>query len=101
MTARKHRSRLTRLLPFQTNKLCQTDISCLKNIDQIIGHGAISSTIVIQTNNPERLERQIQVDTLTADACRLHIESHALTDAMNEEKIYKALADRDGNLSIL
>ncbi|CAF0934072.1 unnamed protein product [Adineta ricciae] len=100
MSARKHCSRLTRLLPFQTNKLCQTELTCLKNINPIIGHGAISSTIVIQTNNPERLERQIQVDTLTADTCRLYVENHALTDAMNEEKIYKVLADRDGNLSI-
>jgi len=105
MNVRKRRDRLSTLLTLQTNKTCQTQLSCLTDIDQIIKFEEISNTTIIRTNNPTKIERQIQVNTIKDrfdDLSQVRIEiadrieKDSTIDVMNEERILQALVDRDG-----
>jgi hypothetical protein len=106
MNVRQHRNRLSTLLTFSTNKTCQTQLSCLKEIDKtMIEYKELSDVTIIRTNNPNKIERQIQVDTINGhfdDLCQVRIEisdrieKDSTVDRMNDERILRALTDRDG-----
>ncbi|UJR28800.1 hypothetical protein I4U23_010025 [Adineta vaga] len=101
MNAHKRRDRLSKLLPLRTNRRCQTHLSCLTNIDKVFRNEEISSMTVIRTNNPNRIERQIQVDTIKEEFGEVYIEiaDHAEKDStisgMDDERVFKALTDTD------
>jgi len=105
MNVRKRRERLSTLLTLQTDKTCQTQLSFLTNIDKMIKCEEVSNITIIKTNNPMKIERQIQVDTIKGRFDGLYqvhkeipdrIETNSTSDAMNEERILQALTDRDG-----
>jgi hypothetical protein len=105
MNVRKHRDRLSTLLTLSTNKTCQTQLSCPVEIDKMIEYKELSDATIIRTNNPNKIERQIQVDTIKGhydDLCQIrieisdHIEKTPKLDIMNDERILRALTDRDG-----
>jgi len=104
MNVRKRRDRLSTLLTLQTNKICQTQLSCLTDIDKMIKCEELSSTTIIRTNNPNKIERQIQVDTIKDrfdDLCQVRVEKDSTIGITNEERILQALTDRDGKQSII
>jgi hypothetical protein len=105
MSVRKRHDRLSTLLMLQTNKTCQTQLSCLTNINEMIKSEELPNTTIIQTKNPTKIERQIQVDTIKDrfdDLCQFQIETadrvekDSTKDVMNEDRILQALTDRDG-----
>ncbi|CAF0733025.1 unnamed protein product [Adineta steineri] len=91
MNTHKRHDRLSTLLKLQTNQICQTKLSCLRDINGMIQFDEISNVTIIQTNNPTKIERQIQVDTIKGhfdDLCQIRIETI-------DERILHALIDRD------
>lgn len=105
MSVRKRHDRLSTLLMLQTNKTCQTQLSCLTNINEMIKSEELPNTTIIQTKNPTKIERQIQVDTIKDrfdDLCQVQVETadrvekDSTKDVMNEDRILQALTDRDG-----
>ncbi|CAF0715974.1 unnamed protein product [Adineta steineri] len=92
MNTHKRHDRLSTLLTLQTNQICQTKLSCLRDINEMIQFEDISNITIIQTNNPTKIECQIQVDTIKGhfdDLCQIRIETI-------DERILHALIDRDG-----
>jgi hypothetical protein len=105
MNARKRHDRLSTLLMLPTNKTCQTQLSCLTNINEMVKYEELPNTSIIPTKNPTKIERQIQVDTIKGqfnDLCQVRIEiadrveKDPTTGSTNEERILQALTDRDG-----
>lgn len=106
MNARKRHDRLSTLLLLPISKTCQTQLSCLSDIDKTISSHDFSNVTVVQTNNPNRIERQIQVDTIQGhydDLCQVRIEiaENLERDPMNDEQILQALIDKDGKRIII
>jgi hypothetical protein len=106
MNVHKHHDRLSTLLKLQINQTCQTQFSCLTNIDEMIQSEEISNATIIRTNNPSKIERQIQVDTIKGrfdDFCQVRIEipdrieKESIIGIINDERILQALIDKDGN----
>jgi hypothetical protein len=105
MNVRKRHDRLSTLLILQTNKACQTQLSCLADLDEMIKFEELSNAIITPTNNPTRTERQIQVDTIKGrfnELCQVRIEiadrarKNSITNITNDERILRALTERDG-----
>lgn len=107
MSAQNRRDRLSTLITLQDDETCQTQLSCLMNIDKMIKFEELSNAISVQTNNPTKIERQIQVDTIKGhfdDLCQVRIDipdrigKDSTVDVIEDEKILQALTDRDGKL---
>jgi hypothetical protein len=105
MNVRKRRDRLSTVLTLQTNQTCQTQLSCLIDSNKMIKGEELSNTTIIRTNNPNKIERQTQVDTIKGrfdDLCQVqidiadHVEKDSIISMMNDERILQALTDRDG-----
>jgi hypothetical protein len=105
MNGHKRRERLSILLTLQTNKTCQTQLSCLTDIDQTIKCEEVPNITTIKTNNPTKIGRQIQVNTIKGRFDGLYqvreeipdrVETNSTSDITNEERILQALTDRDG-----
>jgi hypothetical protein len=106
MNSRKRRDRLSALLPLQIDEICQTQLSCLTNIDQVVRCEEISSATMMRINNLTKVERQIQVDTIKGrfdDLSQVRIdiadrvEKEPMRGVISAEAVLKALTDRDGN----
>ncbi|CAF3535060.1 unnamed protein product [Rotaria sordida] len=99
MNVHNRRDRLSTLLKLKKNEICQTQLSCLIDIDEMIRCDELISPIVIRTNNPTQIERQIQVDTIKerfSGLFKTRIEKDSIINLINDEKILQALIDRDG-----
>ncbi len=101
MNVRKRHDRLSTLLKLQTNQTCQTQLSCLTDIDEMVQSEELSNPTIIRTTNPTKIDRQIQVDTIKGrfdDLCQVRIEIADRTekDSTIDERILQALTDRDG-----
>ncbi|CAF3442232.1 unnamed protein product, partial [Rotaria sp. Silwood2] len=105
MNLHNRHDRLSTLLKLRKNEICQTQLSCLIDIDEMIQCDELVSPIIIQTNNPNQIERQIQVDTIKGHfngLCQTrieiddHIEKDSTINLTNDERILQALIDRDG-----
>jgi hypothetical protein len=71
----------------------------------MVEYQELSDVTVIRTYNPNKMERQIQVDTIKGhfdDLCQVQIEISDLNEKdstsglMNDERVLRALTDRDG-----
>ncbi|CAF0796021.1 unnamed protein product [Rotaria sordida] len=99
MNVHNRRDRLSTLLKLKKNEICQTQLSCLIDIDEMIRCDELISPIVIRTNNPTQIERQIQVDTIKerfSGLFKTRIEKDSIINLINDERILQALIDRDG-----
>jgi len=96
--SRKHRDRLSALLPIQTNETCQTELSCLVDADKMISSEKILSSSAIETNQSNKIERQIQVNTIrdTSDDSFGSSENDSTNSFLNDERILQAITNRDG-----
>ena len=110
MNDRKRRDRLSALLILPISKACQTQLSCLGDVDKTIGSDDFSNVTIVQTNNPDKTERQIQVDTIRGhydDLCQVrieipeHLERDPILTMIDDERILQALIDKDGKEIII
>lgn len=105
MNARKRRDRLSTILKLSMSKTCQTQLSCLIQIDSIVDYENLPNVTMEPTNNPNKIDRQIQVDTIKGhfdDLCQVRIEivdqveKQSTSNIIDDERILQALIDRDG-----
>ncbi|CAF3501540.1 unnamed protein product [Rotaria sp. Silwood1] len=105
MNVHSRHDRLSTLLKLKKNEICQTQLSCLMDIDEMIRCDELVDPIVIRTNNLTHIERQIQVDTIRGrfhGLCQTRIEiddrieKDSTINLTNDDRILQALIDRDG-----
>lgn len=87
------------VLTLKKHEMCQTQLSYLNDIDEIIDCDELYNPIVIKTNNPAYMDRQIQVDTIRKrfnSSSQPLIEHNSMTDTTYNERILQALVDKDG-----
>ena len=110
MNARKRRNRLSALLTLSVNKTCQTQLFCLAEIEKMVDEKALSDVTLVRTTNPNRVERQIQVDTIKGrfnELCQVRIEiadrmeNDSTPSIINDEGVVRALTDRDGKSNLV
>ena len=98
MDVHNRRHHLSTLIVLKKNQLSQTKLSYLTDIGRMIRYDEIPNINTIRTNDPNQIERQIQVDTRQENCT----DSYKIVDPIetnliiNDMKVLRALIDRNG-----
>jgi hypothetical protein len=102
----QRRDRRSISIAISSNKSCQTELTCLKDTDDVMQCEHIPNVTIRHSHDRSRVERQIQVNTLDKrvnDLTQVRIERtdrsqiDSTCQMINDDAILTALIDNDGS----
>ena len=107
MNNRQHRDRVSASVAQHSDRPCQTTLSCLRSTERMVRCEETPGATVIRTNDPSKMDRQIQVNTMRdrlKDPSQVRVETaigaekDLVDHLINDDLMIRALVDKEGKL---